>query len=59
VLGSFEAAELADEMAALVVDGDTLRAMRRSGRDYVVREHSPERFRELLATAFEELNGLG
>jgi glycosyltransferase involved in cell wall biosynthesis len=38
----------------LLEDGATLAAMRRRGRDHVVREHEPARLRELLAAAFEE-----
>jgi D-inositol-3-phosphate glycosyltransferase len=38
----------------LLEDAATLAAMRRRGRDHVVREHAPARLRELLAAAFEE-----
>jgi glycosyltransferase involved in cell wall biosynthesis len=51
VLSSFEAAELAETVTGLLGDAATLARMRRSGREYVVREHSPERFRSLLAAA--------
>lgn len=49
VLGSFEPDELAATVTELLGDAARLVAMRRSGRDYVAREHSPERFRSLLA----------
>lgn len=52
VLGSFAPEELAATVTALLGDTATLARMRRSGREYVVREHSSERFRTLLAEAF-------
>lgn len=51
VLGSFEPEELAATVNDLLGDAARLAAMRRDGRAYVVREHSPERFRALLAEA--------
>lgn len=50
LLDTFEPEELADTAAKLLGDAGTLAAMRASGRAYVEREHSPERFREQLAT---------
>lgn len=38
----------------LLEDAATLAAMRRRGREHVVREHAPARLRELLMAAFEE-----
>jgi phosphatidylinositol alpha-1,6-mannosyltransferase len=51
VLAGFSAAELAAEAARLLGDVGTLLAMRRAGREHVVREHSPERLRDLLRDA--------
>ena len=51
VLGGFSAEELAWTVTDLLGDPDALAELRRRGRDHVVREHSPERFRELLAEA--------
>jgi glycosyltransferase involved in cell wall biosynthesis len=51
VLGGFSPGELAKTIRTLLADPDRLAEMRRSGRAYVVREHSPERFRALLAEA--------
>jgi len=56
VLGGFSPEELASTAAGLLRDVATLSAMRRSGREYVLREHSPARLRELLAQAFRELD---
>jgi glycosyltransferase involved in cell wall biosynthesis len=53
VLSGFSAEELAETVRELLADPDRLSAMRRSGREHVTREHSPERFRELLAAALE------
>ena len=44
----------AGAVVELLEDAATLAAMRRRGRDHVVREHAPARLRELLAAAFEE-----
>ena len=49
VLEGFSAEELAATVRGLLADPAPPRAMRRSGREYVEREHSPARFRELLA----------
>lgn len=56
VLGGFSPEELALTAAGLLDDVARLSAMRRSGREYVLREHSPARIRELLAQAFVELD---
>jgi phosphatidylinositol alpha-mannosyltransferase len=55
VLSGFDAAELAATATALLGDPDTLVSMRRRGREHVVREHWPERLRQLLGEAFREL----
>jgi glycosyltransferase involved in cell wall biosynthesis len=52
VLGGFSPEELAATARELLADPPRLEEMRRRGREYVEREHSPERFRELLADAF-------
>jgi glycosyltransferase involved in cell wall biosynthesis len=54
VLTGFSADELAAAAAELLGDVGTLSAMRRRGRAYVEREHSPARFRELLAAALDD-----
>jgi uncharacterized protein YcbX len=54
VLEGFSAEELADAAVAMLEDAASLSAMRRSGREHVEREHSPARFRELLAAALED-----
>jgi len=51
VLGGFSAEELAWTVRDLLAEPDALAEMRRQGRAHVEREHSPERFRELLAEA--------
>ncbi len=56
VLSSWTPEELAETAAELLGDPARLAAMRASGREYVVREHSPERLRTLLAEAFRELD---
>jgi glycosyltransferase involved in cell wall biosynthesis len=56
VLEGFGAEELAETTTGLLGDVARLSAMRRSGREYVAREHSPARFRELLGDAFRELD---
>jgi glycosyltransferase involved in cell wall biosynthesis len=48
VLSAFSPSELAEAAAGLVEDVGTLSEMRRRGREHVVREHSPERLRDLL-----------
>lgn len=57
VLGGFSAEELAGTAVNLLSDPERLLAMRRAGRVYVEREHSPARLRGLLAAAFAELDG--
>ena len=57
VLSGFDPEELAASALELLRDAASLATMRRSGRDYVVREHSPERLRELLRPALEEVDG--
>jgi glycosyltransferase involved in cell wall biosynthesis len=47
---------MAAAIAEALGDRERLRALRRSGRAYVEREHSPARLRELLADAFDELD---
>jgi glycosyltransferase involved in cell wall biosynthesis len=56
VLDGFTAEELAVRAVELLGDIVRLRAMRASGREYVAREHSPDRLRTLLAEAFRELD---
>jgi D-inositol-3-phosphate glycosyltransferase len=51
VLSSFSPQELASTIRQLLADPDGLEALRRHGREHVVREHSPTRFRELLGKA--------
>ena len=57
VLGGFSAEELAGTAAELLSDRERLLVMRRAGRAYVEREHSPARLRGLLAAAFAVLDG--
>jgi len=54
VLSGWDPSELADAVTELLGDAGTLTRKRAAGRDHVVREHSPDRFRSLLADA---LNG--
>ncbi len=49
VLGGFGSGELAATVSGLLDDPARLTEMRRLGREYVVREHSPARLRDLLA----------
>jgi glycosyltransferase involved in cell wall biosynthesis len=49
VLAGFSPEELAAAVRELLADPARLEEMRRRGREYVAREHSPARFRELLA----------
>ena len=51
MLGGFTAEGLATTLRDLLADPDRLAEMRRRGREYVEREHSPTRLRELLAEA--------
>ena len=48
----FSPGELAATVRELLADPAQLEEMRVHGREYVEREHSPQRFRELLADAF-------
>jgi glycosyltransferase involved in cell wall biosynthesis len=57
VLDGWTPEELAETAAELLGDPARLAAMRASGREYVVREHSPERLRSLVAEAFSDLDG--
>jgi glycosyltransferase involved in cell wall biosynthesis len=52
VLHRHSAEELAATLRDKLADSAALAEAGRSGRDYVEREHSPARFRELLADAF-------
>jgi phosphatidylinositol alpha-mannosyltransferase len=54
VLSGFTSQELAATVRDLLGDPARLEEMRRRGREHVLREHSPARFRELLAEAFGE-----
>ena len=56
ILSGFEVEELADAVVGLLEDVATLRRMRVAGREYVVREHSPDRFRSLLADALRAVD---
>ena len=56
-LGSFARAELVETVVELLRDPATLCAMRSRGREYVAREHSPARLRELLRDALAEIDG--
>jgi glycosyltransferase involved in cell wall biosynthesis len=51
VLGGFSPEELAATLRKLLADPDRLAELRQRGRTYVEREHSPRRFRQLLAEA--------
>ncbi|HEY7690840.1 MAG TPA: glycosyltransferase family 4 protein [Gaiellaceae bacterium] len=53
VLSSFSTEELVATLRGLLDDPALLEDMRQSGREHVVREHSPERLRELLAEALD------
>jgi glycosyltransferase involved in cell wall biosynthesis len=53
VLSSFSADELAATVRRLLDDIERLAEMRRRGREYVVREHSPARLRALLAPVLD------
>jgi glycosyltransferase involved in cell wall biosynthesis len=57
VLEGFTAEELAEGAVELLGDAARLLAMRASGREYVAREHSSDRFRAMLAAAFVEVGG--
>ncbi len=53
VLSGFDPEELAATVRELLAEPARLAEMRRRGREYVEREHSPARFRELLADALD------
>jgi glycosyltransferase involved in cell wall biosynthesis len=53
VLDGWSPEELAERTLELLGDAATLAAMRRRGRDYVVREHSPGRLRERLGEVLD------
>jgi glycosyltransferase involved in cell wall biosynthesis len=55
VLESFDEEELAATAVDLLTDTEGLADMRRRGREYVAEEHSPKRLRELLRSAFDDL----
>jgi len=55
VLEGFGEDELANAAVELLTEEDRLSEMRRRGRQYVAENHSPERLRGLLRTAFEDL----
>jgi glycosyltransferase involved in cell wall biosynthesis len=59
VLDGFGEEELAAAAVDLLSRPGELLAMRRRGREHVVREHSPERFREALAAALAEADAAG
>jgi phosphatidylinositol alpha-mannosyltransferase len=59
VLSTFDAGELADVAAELLLDVPALRELRARGRAHVAREHSPERFRSLLGAAMARLDAHG
>ncbi len=56
VLSGFGPEELAEAVAGLLGDVATLKRMRVAGREHVVREHSPDRFRSLLADALRAVD---
>jgi glycosyltransferase involved in cell wall biosynthesis len=55
VTAGWSADELAGAAISLLEDAATLTAMRRRGHEYVAREHSPARLRDLLAAALADL----
>ena len=55
VLDGFSAEELVNVLHGLLENPHDLLEMRRRGRAYVEREHSPQRLQALLAVAFAEL----
>jgi phosphatidylinositol alpha-mannosyltransferase len=56
VLSTFTLEELVETVTQLLGDPHRLLDMRRRGRDYVTRWHSPQRLARLLAQAFVELD---
>jgi glycosyltransferase involved in cell wall biosynthesis len=59
VVGDFRPESYADALLALLRDPARARELRTRGREYVLREHSPERLQELLADAFAALEAHG
>jgi glycosyltransferase involved in cell wall biosynthesis len=59
VLSGFTAGELTATLESLLADPGRLSELRRAGRAYVEREHSPERFRAALGEAIERLEAAG
>ena len=57
VLSGWDAEELAAAVTELLGDAATLGRMRAAGREHVVREHSRDRFRSLLADALRAVDG--
>jgi glycosyltransferase involved in cell wall biosynthesis len=57
MLESFDPAELVSVLHGLLEHPEELLELRRRGRAYVEREHSPLRLQALLAEAFAELDG--
>jgi glycosyltransferase involved in cell wall biosynthesis len=57
ILAGWGASELADTVTELLTDAGTLARMRATGREYVLREHSPAQFRTLLACALAAVDG--
>ncbi|MBA2297291.1 MAG: hypothetical protein H0W14_04575, partial [Actinobacteria bacterium] len=58
VLAGFGVEELAETVAGLLGDVATLQRMRIAGREHVVREHSHDRFRPLLAEALRAVDAV-
>jgi glycosyltransferase involved in cell wall biosynthesis len=57
VTSGFAEDELAEAILDLLGDRARLAELRRRGREHVASEHSPARFRTLLADALRELDG--
>lgn len=55
VVEGFDAAGFAEAIAGLAADAATAARMRSNGREHVRREHAPERFRDLLRAALEQV----
>lgn len=56
VLSGFSPEEMAATLLELLQDPERLRRMRRIGREYVLREHSPERLGELAVEALARVD---
>jgi glycosyltransferase involved in cell wall biosynthesis len=56
VLSSFDVEELVETISSLLLNPTCLSAMRRSGRRHVVREHAPERLRDLLESVLDPVH---